>query len=65
MSDLRRVISFAAGLYRQRAGVAFAGYVRRDPLARLTLRPGRANPYAIYDRLRAAGPLVPTRLGNW
>ena len=65
MSDLRRVISFAAGLYRQRAGVAFAGYVRRDPLARLTLRPGRANPYAIYDRLRASGPLVPTRLGNW
>jgi cytochrome P450 len=65
MSDLRRVISFASGLYRQRAGVAFAGYVRRDPLARLTLRPGRANPYAIYDRLRASGPLVPTRLGNW
>ena len=65
MSDLSRVISFASGLYRQRAGVAFAGYVRRDPLARLTLRPGRANPYAIYDRLRASGPLVPTRLGNW
>jgi cytochrome P450 len=65
MSDLGTAISFASGLYRQRAGIAFAGYVRRDPSARLNLRPGRANPYAIYDRLRAAGPLVPTRLGNW
>jgi cytochrome P450 len=64
MSNLRPAIRFAAGLYRQRAGVMFAGYARRDPVARLTLRPGRANPYAIYDRLRARGPLVPTRLGG-
>jgi cytochrome P450 len=64
VSDLRPAIKFAAGLYRQRAGVMYAGYVRRDPVARLTLGPGRADPYAIYDRLRAAGPLVPTRLGN-
>jgi cytochrome P450 len=64
MSNLRPAIRFASGLYRQRAGVMFAGYVRRDPVARLTLRPGRASPYAIYDRLRARGPLVPTRLGG-
>ena len=31
----------------------------------LKLRPGRENPYAVYDQLRAAGPLVPTRQGNW
>jgi len=64
MSDLRPAIRFASGLYRQRAGVMFAGYVRRDPIARLTLRPGRASPYAIYDRMRASGPLLPTRLGG-
>ena len=34
-------------------------------MARLHLRPGRENPYAIYDRIRAGGPMVKTRLGNW
>src|SRR5690242_10351871 len=34
-------------------------------MARLQLRPGRDNPYAIYERMRAIGTLVPTRLGNW
>jgi cytochrome P450 len=65
MSDLGQVITFASGLYRQRAGVRYAGYVRRDPMALLGLRPGRVNPYPVYARLRAGGPLTPTRLGNW
>ena len=65
MSDLTDAIRFGAGLYRRRAAVASAGYVRRDPVALLQLRPGRVNPYAIYDRLREQGTLVPTRLGNW
>jgi P450-derived glycosyltransferase activator len=56
---------FASGLYRQRATVAYVGYVRRDPMALLFLRPGRDNPYAIYERMRAQGTLSPTRLGNW
>jgi cytochrome P450 len=64
-SQLTRVIVFAGGLYRQRALLACAGYLGRDPMAQLQLRPGRANPYAVYDRLRASGPLTPTRLGNW
>jgi cytochrome P450 len=34
-------------------------------MALLQLRPGRVNPYAVYDRLRERGPLTPTRLGNW
>jgi hypothetical protein len=38
---------------RARADVAYAGYVRRDPMSQIQLRPGRVNPYAIYDRLRA------------
>ncbi|HEV2639709.1 MAG TPA: cytochrome P450 [Actinocrinis sp.] len=65
MSDLGQAISFASSLYRQRASVVCAGYVKRDPLARLTLRPGRDDPYAIYDRIRERGPLSPTRRGDW
>lgn len=60
MTNLRRVAAFAAGLYRQRAGVVCTGYLRRDPMALLTLRPGRDNPYAIYGRLRERGTLTPT-----
>jgi P450-derived glycosyltransferase activator len=65
MSDLGQVITFASRLYRQRARVGYAGYLRRDPMALLELRPGRVNPYPVYARLRAGGPLTPTRLGNW
>jgi hypothetical protein len=61
----RQAISFASGIYRQRAKLASAGYVRRDPMALSMLRPGRVNPYAIYDRIRERGALVPTRRGNW
>jgi P450-derived glycosyltransferase activator len=65
MSQLTRAVRFATGLYRQHAQLAYVGYLRRDPMALLALRPGRDNPYAIYQRMRAAGPLNPTRLGNW
>ncbi|HEV7962313.1 MAG TPA: cytochrome P450 [Actinoplanes sp.] len=65
MGELRQTVTFATGLYRRRLDFAFHGYVRRDPMARLHLREGRDNPYAIYDRLRAQGTMVPTRLGGW
>jgi cytochrome P450 len=65
MSDLSRTLKFAADLYRAKASLAYAGYVRRDQLALLALRPGRANPYAFYERLRAEGTLRPTRQGEW
>jgi cytochrome P450 len=65
MSDLQKAIAFAAGLYRERASVLLAGYVRRDQVALLALAPGRANPYALYDRIRARGTLVPTLVDNW
>ena len=65
MSQLRQAISFASMLYRQRLGTAVAGYWRREPMALLRLRPGRDDPYAIYDRMRRAGTLAPTPLGNW
>jgi P450-derived glycosyltransferase activator len=65
MGQLRRTATFATGLYLRQLGFAFHGYVRRDPMSLLHLRAGRDNPYAIYDRLRRAGTLVPTRIGNW
>jgi P450-derived glycosyltransferase activator len=65
MSKLGQAASFAARLYYARALIGYYGYVRRDSVALLNLRPGRVNPYPVYDRLRARGRLVPTRLGNW
>jgi cytochrome P450 len=65
MSDLGQMTKFAANIYLQRARVAYAGYVGGDDLARLILRPGRTDPYVIYERLRERGTLTPTRLGNW
>jgi P450-derived glycosyltransferase activator len=65
MSQLSQAVAFASGLYRERARIAVAGYLRRDPMALLGLRPGRDDPYPVYDRLRERGPLTPTRLGNW
>jgi P450-derived glycosyltransferase activator len=58
-------VSFAVDLYRQRLMIARNGYLHRDPMALLQLRPGRDDPYRIYARMRAAGPIQPTRLGNW
>lgn len=65
MADLRRTVTFAAGLYQRRLSFAFHGYVRRDPMSLLHLRAGRDNPYAVYDRLRRQGTVVDTRLGNY
>ncbi|HET6878332.1 MAG TPA: cytochrome P450 [Jatrophihabitans sp.] len=65
LAQLRQAAAFAATLQRQRAVTAFHGYLRNDPMAQLMLTPARDNPYPIYERLRAAGPLSRTRLGNW
>jgi cytochrome P450 len=65
MSRIGRAMSFATQLYGLRVGTVYAGYVNRDPMAQLQLRPGRTDPYAIYERMRAVGTLYPTRLGNW
>jgi cytochrome P450 len=51
------------GLARERARTRWRGYVGREPLALLALRPGRDDPYAIYERLQAQGPLVRVRDG--
>ena len=65
VAQLRQAAAFAASLQRQHAITAYHGYLRGDPMAQLMLAPARDNPYPIYERLRAAGPLSRTRLGNW
>lgn len=63
--QLRQAASFATALYRQRLVTAYHGYVHRDPMSLLMLAPARENPYPIYERLRADGPISRTPLGNW
>ncbi|HZM80103.1 MAG TPA: cytochrome P450 [Candidatus Limnocylindrales bacterium] len=65
MSRFGQAFAFVVKLYGLKAAFAYYGYLRRDPMALIHMRPGRENPYAIYDRMRAAGPIFPTRLGNW
>ncbi|WP_203590299.1 cytochrome P450 [Streptomyces sp. SID13031] len=65
MPQLGQTLSFASGLYRQRINTLWAGYALDDPMALLQLRPGRDNPYRIYERLRRDGTVTRTRLGNW
>ncbi|WP_433789988.1 cytochrome P450 [Actinoplanes sp. CA-252034] len=60
-----RALRFATTLYRRRLDIAYHGYVHGDPMSRLHLAPGRHDPYAIYESIRAQGDLVPTRLGNY
>jgi cytochrome P450 len=60
-----QALRFAVALYRRQLAIHYWGRVRRDPLSRLHLAEGRENPYAVYDEVRAFGPLMPTRLGNF
>ncbi len=65
MSELRQILSFATRLYRQRLNLAKQGYLRGNPMALLQLRPGRDDPYAIYERIRRTGATQPIGLGSW
>jgi P450-derived glycosyltransferase activator len=65
MTKLSQTLVFATRLYRQRLNTLWTGYALKDPMALLQLRPGRDNPYLIYERIRQDGPLARTRLGNW
>jgi P450-derived glycosyltransferase activator len=65
MGQRAQAARFARDLYAQRAATWYWGHVRRSPMSLLMLGPGRRDPYAVYERMRAAGPMNPTRLGNW
>jgi P450-derived glycosyltransferase activator len=62
MADLGRALTFARALYGRRLGYVYHGYLRRDPMSLLHLRPGRDDPYAIYRTMPRFGP---SRIGNW
>jgi cytochrome P450 len=64
-TQLTQALTFGRSLYAAQFWTAWYAYARRDPMARLRMRPGRDNPYAIYEELRRQGPMAPTRLGNW
>src|SRR4051794_39033933 len=65
MGAVGQTARFASALYRQRTATAYHGYVRHDPLSQLQLPRWRDDPYSLYERLRAEGPMWKTRLGNW
>jgi hypothetical protein len=63
-SQLLDAARFATGLYRQRLDVWQAAR-RGDLLSRRRSRDGIRDPYPIYEQMRARGPILPTRMGNW
>ena len=56
---------FLGGMYRERARVLYWAHVRGDLFSRLVLPNGNTDPYQIYEEMRARGPMLPTRLGNY
>jgi cytochrome P450 len=56
---------FLGGMYRERARVLYWARVRGDLLSRLNLPNHSTDPYPIYEEMRAQGPILPTRLGNY
>ena len=56
---------FIGGMYRERARVLYWARVRGDLFSRLILPNGHTDPYEIYEEMRARGPMLPTRLGNY
>ncbi len=55
---------FTAEIYSNRAQNLYHGLVKDDLLCQLHLAVGRADPHAVYERMRTRGPVLPTRLGN-
>lgn len=63
-SQLLAAGRFATGLYRQRLDARRAAR-RGDLLSRRQTPAGIRDPYPLYEQLRASGPILPTRFGNW
>ena len=56
---------FLSGMYRERARIVYWAHVRGDLFSRLILPNHHTDPYQIYEEMRAQGPMLPTRLGNY
>ena len=61
--QIKTATRFAGSLYGDRLRVAVDG-ARGDAFSQLRGRPGRVDPYAVYERIREQGGWVTTRLGN-
>jgi cytochrome P450 len=57
--DVRPALGLLRELLLEPASAAYLGRVRHDPLARLLLPQGRADPYPLYAEIRDRGPIVP------
>ncbi|MDQ6688030.1 MAG: cytochrome P450 [Actinomycetota bacterium] len=64
LADAKAAALFGARLHAGRAQQAFEAHVRHDLFSQLGMRPGRDDPYPVYERVRARGPFVWTRMGN-
>lgn len=65
MNRLRLALTLAGSLAGRRAALGWQGHVLRDPEALLHSRRGSADPYRLYDRVRASGRLVRSARGYW
>jgi cytochrome P450 len=65
VSDRKAQLAFVKEFLHFRSVMLYHGYVHRDPLAQLHLRRGRLDPYPLYRRIAARGPLSRTPLGNY
>lgn len=59
----QQAATVAARLAAAKGYTAWHAGVRRDPLMRLFTRAGRRDPYRLYERLRAEGPVVRSSTG--
>ena len=60
-----RTAKFLGGMYLERARILYSARLRGDLFSRLILPNGDTDPYQIYEEMRARGPMLPTRLGNY
>src|SRR4030095_1685569 len=68
MSTATRTVQtarFLGGMYRERARVLYWAHVRGALFSRLNLPNHSTHPSPIYEEMRARGPMLPTRLGNY
>ncbi len=65
MAVNRQQLQFITELYGFRFRMLGRGYLGRDPFALMHLGPGRRDPYPLYERIRARGPVSPTPIGGF
>jgi cytochrome P450 len=65
MGKRREQMIFVRDFLTERATIRIGGHLLRDPLCLLHLEPGRIDPYPLYERVRARGPLSRSTIGAW